>query len=174
MPQNEFINKLNEDIALSMPPHVNPPAYPDTNDGPVYHVPVDPVPAYPGPQVSTKPAAQNVPTDPGFKAAIFGQDSVSVTCKNCFNLISTSVDSSISQSGLVWAIVCCCFGSWIASCLVNCLPGFRKYTHSCPRCNAIVGEVEPKHSGCHMVIIGVAVLLVLALIGFFIIVRFAM
>merc|ERR1712098_1035625 len=87
--------------ALSMPPR----AYP----------PVDP-PAYPGPQVSTKPAAQNVPTDPGYKVAIFGQDSVNISCKNCYNLISTRVDSSISQSGWIWAIVCCCFGSWIASC----------------------------------------------------------
>ena len=72
MPQNEFINELNNDIALSMPPR----AYP----------PVDP-PAYPGPQVSTKPAAQNVPTDPGYKVAIFGQDSVNISCKNCYNLV---------------------------------------------------------------------------------------
>merc|ERR1712058_52314 len=111
-----------------------------------------------------------VPTDPGYKVAIFGQDSVNISCKNCYNLISTRVDSSISQSGWIWAIVCCCFGSWIASCLVNCLPGFRKYTHSCPRCNVIVGEVEPNHSGCQKVIIGVTVLLVLALIiAFFVI-----
>ena len=57
------------------------------SDAPVYHVPVDPAPTYPGPQVSTKPAAQNVPTDPGYKATIFGKDSVSLTCKNCFNQV---------------------------------------------------------------------------------------
>jgi len=139
MPQHEYINKPKNDIALSMPPP----------------------PAYPGPQESTKTAPYQVP---GYNVVVFGQESVNTTCKNCNNQISTNVESSISGSGWTWAIVCCCLGSWIASCLVNCLPGFRKYTHFCPLCNIIVGEVEPKHSGSHKVIIGISVLLVLCLI----------
>ena len=103
MPQNEFINKLNKDIALSMPPNacppvdppVNPPAYPGPqvstiNDIPLsmppYAYPPDDPPAYPGPpQVSTQPGAQNVPIDPGYK--VFGQDPVILTCEKCFHLV---------------------------------------------------------------------------------------
>merc|ERR1712232_992096 len=79
--------------------------------------------------------------------------------------ISTRVDSTISGKGWAWAIICCFCGSWCASCLVNCLSGFRKYTHSCPSCNVIIGEVEPDHSGCRMAIIIISVLLVIALIA---------
>jgi len=132
-------NKPKNDIALSMPP----------------------LPAYHGPQESTKRAPHQVP---GYNVVVFGQESVITTCKNCNNQISTNVEDSISGSGWAWAIICCCLGSWIASCLVNCLPGFRKYTHFCPRCNVIVGEVEPKHSACHMVVIGISVLLVVCLV----------
>ena len=40
----------------------------------------------------------------------------------------TDVSSGISSSGWCFAITCCLFGSWIASCSVNCLPGFRRFT----------------------------------------------
>jgi len=108
-------------------------------------------PAYPG-----LPDVASFPT--------FGPESVAMHCKSCNLQISTRVDSKISGNGWAWAIICCFCGSWIASCLVNCLPGFRKYTHSCPQCNIIVGEVEPKHSGSHKAIIGVSVLLVVILL----------
>merc|ERR1712227_440961 len=79
---------------------------------------------------------------------------------------STRDDSSISSRGWTWAIICCFCGSWIASCLVNCLPGFRKYTHSCPNCNALIREVEPNHKTYHKIILAVAVLLVIAPLAF--------
>jgi len=143
MSQNEFIDKPKNDIALSMPP----------------------LPAYPGPQESTKRDPHQVPGD---IVVVFGQHSVITTCKNCNNQISTNVESSISGNGWAWAILCCCLGTWIASCLVICLPGFRKFTHFCPRCNVIVGEVEPNHSTSHNIIvwlvIGIYVLLVVCLI----------
>jgi len=142
MSQNEFINKPKNDIALSMLP----------------------LPAYPGPHESTNKAHQV----PGDIVVVFGQHSVITTCKNCNNQISTNVESSISGNGWAWAILCCCLGTWIASCLVICLPGFRKFTHFCPRCNVIVGEVEPNHSTSHNIIvwlvIGIYVLLVVCLI----------
>jgi len=112
-------------------------------------------PAYPGLPEPTKTDVTHFP--------IFGSESANMLCKSCNLQISTRVDSKISGNGWAWAIVCCFCGSWIASCLVNCLPGFRKYTHSCPQCNIIVGEVEPKHSGAHMAIIVVSVLLVVIL-----------
>ena len=77
----------------------------------------------------------------------------------------TNVKSEISSSGWVFAILCCLFGSWLVSCLVNCLPGFRRYTHLCPLCKSIIGVVEPKHSGAEIAIIIVAVLLVIGFIA---------
>merc|ERR1719342_1253646 len=108
-----------------------------------------PLPAYPGPHESTNKAHQV----PGDIVVVFGQHSVITTCKNCNNQISTNVESSISGNGWAWAILCCCLGTWIASCLVICLPGFRKFTHFCPRCNVIV-----------WLVIGIYVLLVVCLI----------
>merc|ERR1711862_131193 len=103
--------------------------------------------AYPNPALDMPPAfpgyAQNMPIpDPGYAQNMphtafssknapvvdLSSESVRTVCKNCFKEISTRVDSSISGTGWAWAIICCLCGSWIASCLVNCLPGFRKYT----------------------------------------------
>jgi len=120
-------------------------------------------PAYPGYAQNMPPVSSANMVNVTFLE--LGTESIQTVCKNCFKEISTRVDSTISGKGWAWAIICCFCGSWCASCLVNCLPGFRKYTHSCPSCNVIIGEVEPDHSGCHMAIIIISVLLVIALIA---------
>ena len=53
----------------------------------------------------------------------------------------------------MWLIVCCLFGSWILNYLVICFPGFRRYTHTCPKCRTIIAQTEPKHTTCQFVTI---------------------
>ena len=77
----------------------------------------------------------------------------------------TEVESDISNSGWAFAILCCLLGSWLVSCLVNCMPGFRRYIHFCPCCKSIIGVGEPKHSGADIAIIIVSVLLAIGFIA---------
>ena len=77
----------------------------------------------------------------------------------------TDVTSEISSSGWCFAITCCLFGSWLASLLVRCLPGFRRFTHLCPLCRALIGEAQPSHSGIHIALIILVTILSLVLLG---------
>merc|ERR1711913_201868 len=52
-----------------------------------------------------------------------------------------------------------------SSCLVNCLPGFRRYTHLCPLCKSLIGEGEPLHPLKHILLIIFVSVLVLGIIG---------
>merc|ERR1712152_55187 len=94
----------------------------------------------------------------------FGTEPVQLSCYNCHRQIVTDVTSGISSSGWCFAITCCLFGS----CLVYCLPGFRRFTHLCPLCRALIGEAEPKHSGKHIALIIFVTILALVLVGFMI------
>jgi len=136
---------------------------PPPHPGYAQNVP-QPHPGYAQNMPNTESSSKNASAVDLAHVQVLGSESVRTVCKNCYKEISTRVDSSISGTGWAWAIICCLCGSWIASCLVNCLPGFRKYTHSCPSCNILIGEVEPEHSGRHMAIIAISVLLVIALI----------
>ena len=118
-----------------------PPAYTSTYDEPVGSPPG--YPSDPPPLYSPAPAI-----------APLGQKSTRLVCRHCskevnirskwqskyilirssYVQVTTNVESKISRSGLTWAIICCLGGSWIASCLAFCLPGFRRYTHTCPNC----------------------------------------
>ena len=80
----------------------------------------------------------------------------------------TDVRSEISSSGWLFAIICCLCGSWIVSCLVKCLPGFRKFTHLCPHCKSLLGVGEPKHTSEEIALISVATILVIGLIAAYI------
>ena len=147
-------NQAYPNPALDMPP-----AYPDyaqnmpiPDPGYAQNVP-PPHPGYAQNMPHTASSSKNAPTVDLAQVQVLGSESVRTICQNCFKevisetigcsinqhlslcfQISTRVDSSISGTGWAWAIICCLCGSWIASCLVNCLPGFRKYTHSCPSC----------------------------------------
>merc|ERR550519_837362 len=83
----------------------------------------------------------------------FGSEPVQLSCWSCHREIVTDVTSQIKSWGWCFAITCCLVGSWIVSCLVGCLPGFRRFTHRCPLCRALLGEGEPKHSGKHIALI---------------------
>ena len=96
--------------------------------------------------------------------------SVKVRCNNCSQEQFTRVDSKVSSGGIMWAICCCCFGSWLLSLFVLCLDGFKEFTHYCPSCNALVGVYNPTLSGgqvwmlvcLSILIIGIQVTLVVA------------
>ena len=139
--------------APAQPPHMmSPPGYSEAVSGP------SPL------TVSTAPAFQ---TSPGGSPGVeLGSEPVQLSCWSCHRQIVTDVRSEISSSG--WAFCCCCciFGSWLASLLVSCLPGFRKFTHLCPLCRALIGEAEPSHSGKHIALIVFVSILALGLVGF--------
>ena len=98
------------------------------------------------------------------------KSSVKVRCNNCSQEQFTRVESKVSSGGMMWAILCCCFGSPLLSFFVLCLDGFREFTHYCPSCNAWVGTYKPIHRGgqtCLLVclsilIIGIQVVLISA------------
>merc|ERR1712198_181289 len=142
-----------DDVALSMPP-----PYPGYQQDPVLDskTPLNPTSAHIGIECSN-----TFPT-------VYGTVSVKTFCKNCQNQISTKVDESVSGSGWTWAILCCLCGSWIASCYVFCFPGFRRFTHTCPKCNFVLGQIEPGHSFGQMLLLVMAVILIAALIAFFV------
>jgi len=96
----------------------------------------------------------------------FGPEPLQLSCWSCHRQIGTDVTSDFKLSGWCWAIICCLFGSCLVSCLMGCLPGFRKFTHHCPLCRVRIGEGEPKHSGKHIALIIFFTLLVFGLSGF--------
>ena len=80
-------------------------------------------------------------------------------CTNCNLEVTTNVDKKLSGGGWTWAILCCCFGSWILSLLVMCMDIFWKFIHYCPRCSNKLAEYRPTSS------IGMKILLILLSIG---------
>merc|ERR1712045_191254 len=89
---------------------------------------------------------RRVPIKSDKPQAKFSDKSQFAFCSCCQQKVQTNISSEISCSGWTFAIICCLLGSCILSCLVPCFPGFRKYTHSCPECRAILAQAEPKHS----------------------------
>ena len=87
--------------------------------------------------------------------------SVRIACSNCQMENFTRVKGKISGNGMMWAICCCCFGSWLLSLLVLCMDVFREFTHYCPSCNSIAGKYRPPLSGgliCLFILIAVGVI----------------
>ena len=92
--------------------------------------------------------------------------SVHTRCKTCRNEIYTRVEGKVSQNGIAWAILCCCFGSFLLSLLVFCLDGFKVYRHFCPSCNAFIGEFSPQMSTGMKILLAFLSLLCVGLIIF--------
>ena len=67
-------------------------------------------------------------------------------CSNCNLQVTTNVDKKLSGGGWTWAILCCCFGSWMLSLLVMCMDIFWKFIHYCPRCSNKLAEYRPTSS----------------------------
>merc|ERR1712045_903790 len=95
--------------------------------------------------------------------AKFSDKSQFAFCSCCQEKVKTNISSEISCSGWTYAIICCLLGSCILSCLVPCFPGFRRYTHSCPECRAIIAQAEPGHSTIQLITLVLATLGVLGL-----------
>ena len=89
------------------------------------------------------------------------KDSVMVRCSNCHRDSFSRVESKVSSDGMVWAILCCCFGSWLLSLLVLCMEGFREFRHYCTSCNSLIATYKPKFSSgliCLLVLMTVAII----------------
>ena len=154
-----------------------PPSYNEVIADPSYNQPhaynVHQQPMAPDHQVSVQVIptyAYNVHHQP-IASGQFDEQPKLVTCPACFHQVTTVVDSAVSTSGLVWVIiccllgsVCCLLGSWISNYLVICFPGFRKYTHTCPKCGAIIAQTEPKHTTPHLFTIAFFSILIIILI----------
>ena len=91
--------------------------------------------------------ATQMQTDDNNQPITYGKDPVRTKCQNCFAEIFTRVDNRITSGGKLWAIFCCCFGSWLLSLMVFCVDGFREFIHLCPSCNRYIATYKPKFSG---------------------------
>ena len=101
---------------------------------------------------------------------ILEKNPVQVRCTNCRRDNYTRVENKISGNGMAWAIICCCFGSWLLSLLVLCVDGFREFLHFCPSCNSMVGTYKPKFSGgfiCVLILLTIGVVALQILIIMF-------
>ena len=98
-----------------------------------------------------------------------GKDSVMVRCTNCQKENFSRVESKVSSNGMVWAILCCCFGSWLLSLLVLYMEGFREFSHYCPSCNKIIAIYKPKFSSGKICLLVLGTVMIIALQIFLII-----
>merc|ERR1711973_1082299 len=89
-----------------------------------------------------------------------------VSCPSCQQEVKTEVSSEVSHCGWAFAIICCLVRSCIQSFLVCCLPGFRRYTHSCPLCRATIAKTEPRLSACSIIFISYLAVCLVILVGF--------
>ena len=141
------------------------------------HLPDDPPPytppnPYPSAPYTIQPygnvgntlAAPNFVSIDASNVPQFGKFSVQTQCPHCFQIVLTNVTENISTGGKAWAVVCCCFVSWIMSLLVLCLDCFKKWKHYCPNmaCRKHIATYSPSPST--RTIIGLTVA-TLALIG---------
>jgi len=105
----------------------------------VYQQVVDP----PSQAVSPSPQVVIVPPQVGYpQPMILGEYPVAVTCFYCKNQVQTIVLDK-GPRDIAWILciatcfvpgVCCLAPVWL------CIPSFRSYSHSCPRCNAFIGS----------------------------------
>jgi hypothetical protein len=91
------------------------------------------------------------------------EDSVLARCTNCQKENFSRVESKVASNGMVWAILCCCFGSPLLSLLVLCMEGFREFSHYCPSCNSIIAIYKPKFSSVKICLLVLGTLMLLAL-----------
>merc|ERR1711881_537526 len=76
----------------------------------------------------------------------FGPDPLSTTCLICNDQVCTVVVRNIKQSGQIFSRLVSSIGSWLGSLVVSGLPGFWRFRHFCPRCGALIGVGELRHS----------------------------
>ena len=84
-------------------------------------------------------------------------------CFNCNLQVNTNVEKKVSSGGWTWAILCCCFGSWLLSLLVLCLDCFHEWVHYCPRCSQLLATYTPSASGKVKALLGLATVGIIAL-----------
>ena len=84
---------------------------------------------------------------PNVPIAKLEKHSVRMVCSNCHKEVFTDVRNKISKRGVLWAILCFCFGGFYLSLLVLLMDVFKEFTHHCPSCNSIAGRYMPPLSG---------------------------
>jgi len=94
----------------------------------------------------------------------FGTTSVVTNCTRCHQTVTTRVDNSIKDNGWLWCILCSLCFSWIIGCLACWMNGFKKFTHTCPKCGHVLAVVKPEVTSKEKGIIGALVVLVLVLL----------
>jgi len=88
----------------------------------------------------------------------FAKESISTTCFSCNNQIMTNVRTEMTGAGYAYLIICLFFLFWPAL-LLLCIPFFRRFYHSCPRCGAQVGVGEHSLTGRQIaIIVGVSLI----------------
>ena len=107
----------------------NPPPYTDTGYTPV-------------PKVVSAPDMELGACENGQ----LGKFPALTNCNNCNLHVTTNVDKKLSSGGWTWAILCCCFGSWLLSLLILCMDNFWDYIHYCPRCTKKLATYSPAMS----------------------------
>ena len=80
---------------------------------------------------------------PNVPIAKLEKHSVRMVCSNCHKEVFTHVQKKISKRGVLWAILCFCFGGFYLSLLVLFMDVFKEFTHHCPSCNSIAGRYMP-------------------------------
>merc|ERR1712083_147549 len=71
---------------------------------------------------------------------IFGTNPCRLTCQYCNQQVVTAVERKFSMLGWMVAGGICIVGLWPCCCIPCCLDTFYDYEHTCPSCNAIVGN----------------------------------
>ena len=94
---------------------------------------------------------------------IFSTEAQYVCCPTCLQKVKAIISSEISSSGWAFLFISCFLGPCILSCLVPCFPGFRRYTHTCPECQTVINQTEPKHSTIQLVTLVITTIAVFGL-----------
>ena len=84
---------------------------------------------------------------PNVPIAKLEKHSVRMVCSNCHKEVFTDVKKKISKRGILWAILCFCFGGFYLSLLVLLMDVFKEFIHYCPSCRSIIGRYIPPLSG---------------------------
>ena len=71
----------------------------------------------------------------------FDKEPVNITCAHCNDNITTKTDTETSIVQWLACIGCCLIGCDLGCCFIPfCIDDLKTTTHSCPKCNLVVGK----------------------------------
>jgi len=128
---------------MSSVPHYNI----QYGNAPVKHV-IDPqhvgpnCPPYPVPPTELSQPTQMVYVQQSVIPPL-GIQSVELTCPSCKAVVRTHIEEHSSNMAYIFCTILCIVGCCCVACVPFCMDNFKKYTHSCPRCSAFIGDYQP-------------------------------